>query len=108
MGLFGTVLLRGAGERAGGEEFRAREKANVRVARRLYAEGLGVGDASVVDELVSEDFRDLKSGARGRLGMERVVAVLVSARLQAPPGPFTHRLESDNEQPSSASLFVGV
>ena len=74
--LFGTVLLRGAQQRARGEEFRAREKANARAARRLYAEGLGAGDASAVDELVSEDFRDLKSGARGSLGMERVFAAL--------------------------------
>jgi len=74
--LFGTVLFRGARERARGEEFRAQEKVNARAARRLYEEGLGEGDASVVDDLVSEDFRDLKSGARGRLGMERVFSGL--------------------------------
>ena len=74
--LFGTVLLRGAQQRARGEEFRAREKANARAVRRLYEEGLGAGDASAVDEIVSEEFRDLKSGARGRLGMERAFSAL--------------------------------
>lgn len=75
-GLFGVVLFRAARRRVRGEEFRAREEANARAARRLYVEALGAGDASVVDELVSEGFRDLKSGARGRLGMERLLADL--------------------------------
>ena len=74
--LFGVVLFRAARRRARGEEFRAWEKANARAARRLYEEALGAGDASVVDELVSDDFRDLKSGARGRPGMERLLADL--------------------------------
>lgn len=74
--LFGFVLFRAARERARGEEFRAREKVNVRAAHRLYEGALGAGDASVVDDLVSEECRDLKSGAQGRLGMERVFSAL--------------------------------
>jgi len=52
------------------------ERENVAAARRLYEEGLGRGDASVLDELVSEDFRDPKRGSRGRPGMERVFSAL--------------------------------
>ncbi|CAA9386544.1 MAG: hypothetical protein AVDCRST_MAG03-294 [uncultured Rubrobacteraceae bacterium] len=74
--LFGVLLLRRARSRAGGEAFRVREKENVAAARRLYEEGLGRGDASAVDDLVSEDFRDLKRGSRGKLGMERVFSAL--------------------------------
>lgn len=77
--LFGVVLFRAARQRARGEEFRAREKANARAAHRLYEGALGARDASVVDELVSEEFRDLKSGARGRLGMKRVFSALRSS-----------------------------
>lgn len=74
--LFGTVLFRRGRERARGEEFRAQERTNLRAARRLYEEGLGAREVSVVDELVSVNVRDLKSGARGRLGMERVFLAL--------------------------------
>ena len=49
---------------------------NRRKARRLYEEGLGRGDLSVVDELTSEDFRDLRHGVSGRQGMRRVVLTL--------------------------------
>jgi predicted ester cyclase len=45
-------------------------------ARRLYEEGLGRGDLSVVDELSSEDFRDLRHGVSGGQGMRRVVLAL--------------------------------
>ena len=45
-------------------------------AHRLYEEGLGRGDLSVMEELVSEEFRDLRHGSRGRLGMERVLRSL--------------------------------
>ena len=74
--LLGAMFLRRARFGALGEAFRVREKENLEAARRLYGEGLGRGDASVVDELVSEDFRDLKRGSRGRLGMERVFSAL--------------------------------
>jgi predicted ester cyclase len=43
---------------------------------RLYEVGFGKNDPSVVEEVVSEDFRDLKSGARGKVGMERIVSEL--------------------------------
>ena len=74
--LLGVMLLRRARERALGRAFRLREKENLQAARRLYGEGLAGGDASVLDRLVSEDFRDPRSGARGRLAMERVFAAL--------------------------------
>lgn len=74
--LLGIVLLRRARSRALGEAFRAREGENLGAARLLYEEGLGRGDASVVDDLVSEGFRDLKRGSRGKPGMERVFSAL--------------------------------
>ena len=42
----------------------------------LYEEALGAGDDSIIDELVSENFRDTTSGARGRLGMGRLIGDL--------------------------------
>lgn len=73
--LFGLLLLRRARDQTFGEAFRVREE-NLVAARRLYEDGLGRGDASVVDDLVTEDFRDLKRGSRGKLGMERVFSAL--------------------------------
>ncbi len=70
--LLGAMFVRRARAGALGEAFRVGERENLEAARRLYGEGLGRGDASVVDELVSEDFRDPKRGSRGRAGMERV------------------------------------
>ena len=46
---------------------------NGRKARRLYEEGLGRGDLSVLEDVASEDFRDLRHGELGKRGMERVV-----------------------------------
>lgn len=74
--LLGAMFVRRARGGASGEAFRVGEKENVAAARRLYEEGLGRGDVSVVDDVVSEDFRDLKRGSRGRLGMERVFSAL--------------------------------
>jgi predicted ester cyclase len=74
--LLGVMFARRARAGALGEAFRVRERENVAAARRLYEEGLGRGDASVLDELVSEDFRDPKRGSRGRPGMERVFSAL--------------------------------
>ena len=74
--LLGVMFARRARAGALGEAFRVRERENVAAARRLYEDGLGRGDASVVDELVSEDFRDPKRGSRGRPGMERVFSAL--------------------------------
>jgi len=74
--LLGVMLVRRARSRASGEAFRAREKRNLEAARRLYEDGLGRGDLSVLDDLVPETFRDLKRGSRGRLAMERVFSAL--------------------------------
>ena len=74
--LLGAMFVRRARAGALGEAFRMGEKENVEAARRLYEEGLGGGDVSVVDELVSEDFRDPKRGSRGRPGMGRVFSDL--------------------------------
>jgi predicted ester cyclase len=52
---------------------------NGQKARRLYEEGLGRGDLTVVDALVSEDFRDLKRGLHGKVGMERLITDLWSS-----------------------------
>ncbi len=49
---------------------------NGQKARRLYEEGLGRGDLTVVDALVSEDFHDLKRGLHGKFGMERHITDL--------------------------------
>jgi predicted ester cyclase len=70
--LLAVMLLggaRGRAERRQGEE-------NCKKALRLYEVGFGKNDPSVVEEVVSEDFRDLKSGARGKVGMERIVSEL--------------------------------
>ena len=74
--LLGAMFVRRARAGALGEAFRMGERENVETARRLYEEGLGRGNVSVVDELVSEDFRDPRRGSCGRLGMERVFSDL--------------------------------
>lgn len=74
--VLGVMLLRRARSRAFGEVFRVQDRENLGAARRLYEKGLGRGDTSVVDDLVSEDFRDLRRGSRGKLAMERVFAAL--------------------------------
>jgi predicted ester cyclase len=67
------LLLRGAHQETlnGLRESIARE--NQEKARRLYEEGLGRGDFSLLKGMVSENFRDLRHGERGEKGMERVV-----------------------------------
>ena len=74
--LLGRMLLEGARGRALGKAARAEAAANLVRARRLYEKGLGKGDLSVVDELVSESFRDLRHGGRGKRGMRRVITDL--------------------------------
>jgi predicted ester cyclase len=74
--LLGAMFVGRALAGALGEAFRTGERENAEAARRLYEDGLGAGDVSLVDELVSEDFRDPKRGSRGRLGMERVLSDL--------------------------------
>jgi predicted ester cyclase len=67
------LLLRGAYQQTlnGLRESIARE--NQEKTRRLYEEGLGRGDLSLLKGMVSENFRDLRHGGRGEEGMERVV-----------------------------------
>ncbi len=74
--LVGLTLLRRARSQARGGASRTRERENLEAARCLYEEGLARGDVSVVDGLVSEDFRDLGRGSRGKLAMERVFSAL--------------------------------
>ena len=74
--LLGAMFVGRARAGALGEAFRTGERENAAAARRLYEDGLGGGDVSVVDELVSEDFRDPKRGSRGRRGMARVFSDL--------------------------------
>jgi predicted ester cyclase len=52
------------------------EEENCEKALRLYEEGLRKNDTSVVEEVVSEDFRDSRRGVRGKAGMRRFVADL--------------------------------
>jgi predicted ester cyclase len=74
--LLGAALFHGAHERVLAKASRVREKKNREAARYLYEEGLGRGNLSVVNEVVSEDFRDLGRGTRGKLGMERLITDL--------------------------------
>jgi predicted ester cyclase len=70
----GVLLLGEARQRALGDLRRKAAEENRLKALRLYEEGLGGGDRSAVEEVVSEDFRDLASGARGKQGMGRIVS----------------------------------
>jgi predicted ester cyclase len=74
--LLGVMLLGEARLRALSNAWRRVAEENRCKARRLYEEGLGRGDLSVVDELSSEDFRDLRHGVSGGQGMRRVVLAL--------------------------------
>ncbi len=74
--VLGLMFARRARVGALGEAFRMGEKENVEAALRLYDEGLGRGDVSVVEDLVSEDFRDLKRGSTGKPAMGRVFSAL--------------------------------
>ncbi len=71
--LLALLLLRGARQRTLGRLWESIARENERKARRLYEESLGRGDLSVLKDIVSEDFRDLRHGERGEKGMERVV-----------------------------------
>jgi predicted ester cyclase len=72
----GVMLLGEARQRALSKVWRGVAEENRRKAQRLYEEGLGRGDLSVVDELVSEDFRDLRHGGHGKQGMRRILLAL--------------------------------
>ena len=71
--LVGMMSLRATRKRAYAKTQRLQAEENLKRARRLYEDGLGCGDISLVDELVSEDFRDLRHGERGKPGMRRVL-----------------------------------
>jgi predicted ester cyclase len=70
------VLFGEGGRRALSKARREVAEENRLKALRLYEEGLGRGDHSAVDEVVSEDFREIGGGARGKQGMERIVSDL--------------------------------
>ena len=74
--LLGLMFLIGAREQALKKAASKRAKENLKKARFLYEEGLDRGDLSVVKELVSEDFRDLRHGGRGRGGMRGIITNL--------------------------------
>jgi hypothetical protein len=74
--LLGVMLLRGARRCSLRKAERLEAEENRKKALRLYEEGLGRCDLCVIDELISEDFRDLRGGSRGRLGMERLITDL--------------------------------
>jgi predicted ester cyclase len=66
-------VLRGAHQRALNKLWGGIARENREKARRLYEEGLGRGDLSLLKGMASEYFRDLRHGGRGEEGMERVV-----------------------------------
>jgi predicted ester cyclase len=70
--LLGAMLLAGARGRA----LAHAEEENRKKALRLYEVGLGKNEPSVVEEVVSEDFRDPRRGVSGKGGMGRIVADL--------------------------------
>jgi predicted ester cyclase len=74
--LVGVLLLGEARQRALSKALQEVAEENLRRARRLYEEGLGQGDLSVVDELVWEGFRDLRHGGHGKQGMRRIILAL--------------------------------
>lgn len=74
--LLGLMFLTGAREQALKKAASKQAKGNLKKARRLYEEGLGQGDLSVLEELVSEDFHDLRHGGRGRGGMREIITNL--------------------------------
>jgi predicted ester cyclase len=73
LALLALLLLRGARQRALGKLWERIARENGEKARRLYEEGLGRGDLSILKDVASEDFRDLRHGERGKRGMQRVV-----------------------------------
>ena len=74
--LLGLMLLDEARLRALSKVWQEVAEENRRKARRIYEGALGRGDLSVVEELASEDFRDLRHGVRGGQGMRHVVLAL--------------------------------
>jgi predicted ester cyclase len=72
----GALLVREARQQVLDKLRKSIAKENAEKVRRLYEEGLGGGRLSVVEDIVSEDFRDLRHGQRGKQGMERIVLTL--------------------------------
>jgi len=72
----GVLLFAEARQRALGKARQEVAEQNRLKALRLYEEGLGRGDPSAVEEVVSDEFRDLRRGVSGKAGMRRVVADL--------------------------------
>jgi predicted ester cyclase len=72
----GVLLLREARQQVLDKLRTSIAKSNGEKARRLYEEGLGGGHLSVVEDVVSKDFCDLRHGQRGKQGMERIVLTL--------------------------------
>jgi predicted ester cyclase len=70
--LLGVMLREGARRRA----LAKAEEENCKKASRLYEVGLGKNEPSVVVEVVSDEFRDLRRGVSGKPGMRRFVADL--------------------------------
>jgi predicted ester cyclase len=66
------MLLGGAPRRA----LAKAEEENCKKALHLYEVGFGKNDPSVVEEVVSEDFRDPRRGVSDKGGMERIVSDL--------------------------------
>jgi predicted ester cyclase len=75
----GVLLFAEARQRALGKARQEVAEQNRLKALRLYEEGLGRGDPSAVEEVVSDEFRDLGGGNRGKQGMERIVSELRSS-----------------------------
>ena len=75
----GVLLFTEARQRTLGKARQEVAEQNRHKALRLYEEGLGRGDPSVLDEVVSKDFRDLGGGHRGKQGMKRIVSELRSS-----------------------------
>ena len=70
--VLGAMLLGGARGRA----VRRQTEENCKKALRLYEVGLGKNDPSVVEEVVSKNFRDPRRSVSGKAGMGRIVADL--------------------------------
>jgi predicted ester cyclase len=74
--LLGVMLLRGARGRALAKAERLQAEGNGKKALRLYEVGLGKNDPSVVEEVVSNEFRDPRRSVSGKRGMRRICADL--------------------------------
>src|SRR5919112_273793 len=75
----GVLLFTEARRRTLGKARQEVAEQNRHKALRLYEEGLGRGDPSAVEEVVSDEFRNLGGGNRGKQGMERIVSELRSS-----------------------------